>query len=245
LFCIPEATAETLTVKLQVALAASVAPARLTLADPAAAVMVPPQVPFRPLGVATISPAGIVSVKPIPLKEAPVFGLESVKVSEVLPFNATLATANALVKAGGWVTAILAEAVLPLPPSVEVTALVVLFSVPVAMAETFTAKVHAALAARVAPVRVTLPDPAVAAIVPPPQLPERPLGVATTRPAGSVSVNPIPLRELAVLGLDRAKVSEVVPFNATLAAPKVFEIVGGWVTGGGGGEPPEEPPPHA
>src|SRR5208337_557361 len=102
LFCIPAATAETLTVKLHVAPAASVAPDRLTLADPAtAAIVPPPQVPVRPLGDATISPAGIVSVKPIPLKEAPVFGLESVKVREVVPFSATLATAKVLVKVGG------------------------------------------------------------------------------------------------------------------------------------------------
>ena len=72
------------------------------LDDPAFAVIVPVlQLPFRLLGVATISPAGIVSVKPIPLKEAAVFGLESVKVREEVPFSATSATANAIVKFGG------------------------------------------------------------------------------------------------------------------------------------------------
>jgi hypothetical protein len=89
-----------------------------------------------------------------------------------------------------------------------------------------------------------LPDPAVAVIVPPPQLPETPLGVVTTRPVGNVSMNPTPLRELAVLGLVRVKVSEVVPFNATLAAANDFEIVGGRMPGGREA-PAEEPPPQA
>jgi len=137
----------------------------------------------------------------------------------------------------------LAVAVLPFPPSVEATALVVLFCVPAAVPETFTANVHEAPAVRVAPVRLTLPEPAFAVIDPPLQLPERPFGVATTRPVGSVSVKPIPPSELLEFGLDRLKVSEVAPFNVTLAAPKDFEIVGGRMVGGGG-ELPEEPPPH-
>jgi hypothetical protein len=47
----------------------------------------------------------------------------------------------------------------------------------------------------------------------------RPLGVATLCPAGSVSVNPIPLREAPLLGFVKVKVSDVAPFNGTLAAP--------------------------
>jgi hypothetical protein len=137
-----------------------------------------------------------------------------------------------------------AEAVLPLPPSVEVTASVVLFCVPVAIAEIFKANVHDTPAARVASDREMLSDPAVAVMVPPPQLPETPLGVVTMRPVGNVSANPIPLRELAVLGLLRAKVSEVVPCKATLAAPNDFEIVGGRMAGGLE-DPAEEPPPQA
>ena len=136
---------------------------------------------------------------------------------------------------------------LPFPASAEVTTLVVLFCIPVAMPETFTAKLHAALAARVTPDRLTLPDPAAAAIVPPPQLPVNPLGVDTTRPAGNVSVKPIPLREVPALGFDSVKVNDVAAFKFTLAAPKAFAIVGGnlFGGGGGGGGPPYEPPPHA
>ncbi len=150
---------------------------------------------------------------------------------------------------GCWldgVTVMLAEAVLPLPPSVEVTALVVSFCVPVAVAETFIAKLQEALAARVAAERLTLPDPAAAVMAPPPQLPVSPSGVATAKPAGRLSVKPIPVRDEPALGLDNWKVSEVVPFNAMFAAPKDIKSVGGSMATGGGvcGGPPEDPPPH-
>ena len=64
---LPAAEASTLTLKVQVALGASVAPDRLTTPDPAVALIVPPpHPPDNPLGVATSSPTGNVSVKPIP-----------------------------------------------------------------------------------------------------------------------------------------------------------------------------------
>lgn len=137
----------------------------------------------------------------------------------------------------------LAEAVLPPPPSVELTALVVLFCTPVAIAETSTVKLHEAPAASVAADSPTAPDPAVAVMLPPPQVPVRPLGVATSNPAGKVSVKPMPVSAVPELGLEIWKVSNVNPFNATLPAPNDFEIVGGTIVGGGGG-PAEEPPPH-
>ena len=86
---------------------------------------------------------------------------------------------------GGGVAAAtetLAEAVPPVPPSTEVTAPVVLFLVPAVVPVTPTLKVHPAPAASVAPVKRMPPDAAVATIMPPPQLPMRPLGVATKRP---------------------------------------------------------------
>lgn len=149
--------------------------------------------------------------------------------------------------AGCWLgptTVIWADAVPPLPASVEVTVLVTLFCMPAAVPVTFTAKVHEAAAARLAAERLTLFEPAAAVIVPPPQLPVDPLGVDTISPDGKVSVKPMPLREVAVLGLERLKVSVVVPFNATLAAPKAFVMVGGNMVGGGVLEP-DEPPPQA
>ena len=136
----------------------------------------------------------------------------------------------------------LAEAVLPLPPSFEVTAPVTLFCIPELIPETFTEKLHEALSASVAPERLTLADPAVAVIVPPPQLPVRPLGVDTVRPAGIASAKPTPLSDALVLGFDSVKVKVVVPFNGMLAAPNAFAMVGGEVWGGGGA--PDEPPPQ-
>jgi hypothetical protein len=141
-------------------------------------------------------------------------------------------------------TVIWAEAVPPFPASVEVTALVTLFCTPEPEPATFTAKVHEALAARLAPDRLTLFEPAAAVIVPAPQLPVNPLGVDTVSPDGKVSVKPMPFKEVAELGLDKLKVSVVVPFNATLVAPKAFVIVGGDMVGGGVPEP-DEPPPQA
>ena len=78
-----------------------------------------------------------------------------VKVSEVEPFSAMLAAPNDLGDRRRRATTImLAEAVPPVPPSVDVTLPVVLFCVPAAMPVTFTAKVQEVEAARVAPVRL-------------------------------------------------------------------------------------------
>lgn len=153
--------------------------------------------------------------------------------------------------AGCWLgpsTLTLAEAVLPVPPSVEVTAVVTLFCIPAVMPVTFTAKLQVEFAASVASEKLTLVAPAAAEIVPPPQLPDNPLGVEMTKPAGNVSVKPTPLRELLAFGLERVKVSEVPPLICRLAAPKAFEIVGGSIVGGGcplPDEPPPQPEMHA
>ena len=125
-------------------------------------------------------------------------------------------------------TTMLAEAVLPLPPSFEVTALVVLFCVPAVVPVTLTLNVHEALAASVAPAKLTLPDPAVAVIVPPPQLPVSPFGVATARPAGNASVKPTPVN-VEALGLVMVKLSEVDPLSGMLPAPNAIAMVGGKV----------------
>jgi len=144
----------------------------------------------------------------------------------------------------GPATMSVAEAVPPFPPSLEVTAFVVFFCVPEAVPATFTENEHETCADRVAIDRLTLLDPPAAVIVPPPQLPVSPFGVATTCPDGKGSVNPIPLKDWLVFGFDKLKVRVVVPFNATLAAPNALAIVGG-STVGGGVDPPEDPPPHA
>src|ERR1700685_4664485 len=137
----------------------------------------------------------------------------------------------------GPITVICADGALPFPASVEVAALVTLSCAPAVVPATFIAKVQEAPAARLAPERLMLFEPAAAVMVPPPQPPVSPFGVDTVSPAGRVSVEPIPLNEVAALGFDRLKVSVVLPFNATLAVPNAFEMVGGNFAGGGGGEP--------
>src|SRR5260221_167751 len=153
-----------------------------------------------------------------------------VKVSEVEPFSGMLAAPNALMMTGGVATLRLAVAVLPVPPLVEVTLPVVLTKFPEAVPVMLTVKVQVLLAAIVPPVSEMLPEPATAVAVPP-QVLVRPLGVATTRPAGRGSVKATPACGAAlVAGLVVEKVSEVAPFRGTAAAPKVLAIDGGATT---------------
>src|SRR5271165_843395 len=121
----------------------------------------------------------------------------------------------------------LVDAVAPFPPSLEVTTLVVLFLTPSVAPLTVTEKLHDALVARAAPDRLTFTDPAVAVIVPPPQLPVRPLGVDTLSPAGKESVNPTPVNMVLAFGFERLKVNVELPFSGMVDAPKALPIVGG------------------
>src|SRR5258708_18406358 len=189
----------------------------------------PPHEPVSPLGVAMINAPGKVSVKATPVS-ATVSGLVMVKLSVVLLPTMILAAPNALAMDGGATTAIEAEAVPPVPPSTEVTLPVVLFLVPAVVPVTFTENVHDVLAARVAPVRLMLPDPAVAVMVPPLQLPTKPFGVATTKPAGKVSVKPTPVSETTVLLFWMVKVSVVEPVSWILAALNALMMTGGATT---------------
>src|SRR4051794_40089735 len=108
----------------------------------------------------------------------------------------------------------LATAALPAPPLVEVTVPVVLRRVPAVVPVTLTTNRQEAPAAIVPPVRLTLLDPAVAVGVLPHE-PVSPLGVATTRPAGSVSVNATPVSTVDGLGLVMVKLRVVVPPTGT------------------------------
>ena len=198
---------------------------------PATAVTVPPHVLASPFGVATTRPAGSVSVKPTPVSAVPAFGLVSVNVSVVVPFTGMLSVPNALAIVGGATTVRLAEAVPPVPPSVEVTALVVLFLAPAVVPVTLTVSVHEPPAGRPPLASPTLPAPATAVTVPPHVL-ANPFGVATTSPAGSVSVKPTPPSVIPGFGLVSVNVSVVVPFTTMLATPKALAIVGGAAVGG-------------
>src|ERR1043166_26631 len=192
----------------------------------AVVVSVPPQtleVPF-----ATVNPVGSVSVNATPVSESTLAaGLMMVNVSEVVAFNAIVEGLNALAMDGGASTWTVAVAVLPVPPSVEVTAPVVLTCAPAAVPVTFTENVQLLFTAIVPPVRLIEFEPAVAVIVPVPQVPVRPFGVETTKPAGSVSVNATPVSPTVRFGFVMVKLKLVEPFSGMLAAPKAFAMLGG------------------
>src|SRR6266567_888458 len=212
LFFTPAVVPVTFTLKVHEALITKVAPASVMLPEPAAAVIVPPpHDPVRPFGVATTRPAGSVSVNATPVRGMVLAaGFVIVKLKLVEPFSGIVAAPNALVMVGGVATARFAVAVLPVPPLVELTLPVVLTKLPEAVPVTFTVTVQLLLAAMVPPVSETLPEPATA-VAAPPQVLVSPLGVATTRPAGSVSVNATPVSATALAaGFVSVNVSEVV-----------------------------------
>src|SRR5437879_6374325 len=92
-------------------------------------VTVPPQMVALALG--TVSPVGRSSVKPTPVSALGLAaGLVIVNVSAVESFGRMAVGLKPLVNEGGASTLMDADAVPPSPPSVEVTAVVVLFWVP-------------------------------------------------------------------------------------------------------------------
>src|SRR5260221_7621254 len=173
-------------------------------------VRVPPQT--AALALATVSPAGRVSLKPTPVS-ATALGLLMLKVRELVVLSGIEVGLKALAIEGGARTTMLAEATPPVPASIEVTAPVLLNFAPAVVPVTLTEKVQpaAGAAARVAPLRLMLPEPATAVIVPPPQAPDRPWGLATARPAARLSVKPAPPKEARGFGSARGKVSGGTP----------------------------------
>ena len=196
---LPACVAVTLTVTVQVLPRATVPPVKLAFPDPAVAVTLPPQVLIKPFGVDTTIPGGIESMNATPVSASPGLGLVIVIVSAEVPFNEMDDGLNALAMDGGERTVTFADAVPPVPPSVDVTLPVVLFFAPAVEPKIPTEKLHDEFCASVAPLRLIDPLAATAVMVPPPQLPTRLFGLFTTRPAGRLSVNPTPVRLLAAL----------------------------------------------
>ena len=166
----------------------------------------------------------------MPVRATVGFGLFTTKVSVVVPFNGIVAAPKDFVTVGGEVTVRVAVEVLPVPLSLAVTVTLFTFEPPV-VGVTFTLNVHEAALARVAPDKLTEPEPAAAVIVPPPQVPVRPLGVETIRPAGKLSVNAMPVSDTVLAaGLVMVKLNALVPFNGTAAGLNDFVICGGVAT---------------
>ena len=229
LICTPSLLPTTFTEIVQVALAASEAPAKVTVFEPGVAVTTPPQVVVKALGVATSKPAGRASVKLTPVNEVPEFGLVMLNVRLVLEPTGIASAVKLLLMLGGITTVMVAVEVLPAPPLAEVTVTELLCNPP-AVPVTLTEKVQLADAASEAPERLTEEDPAVAVIGPPPQEPVSPLGVDTTKPDGSMSVKATPVSVVFVFELVMVKLRLALPPKATVDAPKPFMMAGGLKT---------------
>jgi hypothetical protein len=104
-----------------------------------------------------------------------------------------------------------------------------LFITPEVVPVTLTEIVQDVPGARLAPERLTLPEPSTAVAVPLHVLVKFP-GVATTRPAGKLSVNATPFNVRFAFVLESVNVRLVVPFNGMVSAPKAFVIAGGLIT---------------
>jgi hypothetical protein len=140
----------------------------------------------------TVRPAGKVSLKPTPVSACAEFGLVMVKLSEVVPFSGMVDAPNAILIVGGDATEMEARAVLPVPPLFEVTAPVMLFCGPAAVAVTLTMTVHVSAAAMVPPEKVSVVSFVFGSKVPP-QLVLAPVVAATFKPEGRASVKPTPV----------------------------------------------------
>jgi hypothetical protein len=221
---------ETLIENVQEVLIGSVPPVRLMTFVPGTAAMTPlPQDPACPFGVAITRPAGSVSLTATPLSAAVVFTLLMLNVSEVVPFSGILDAPNAVPMVGGPTTIRLMFEVLPLPPSVEVTA-TLLFLIPPVLPVTFREIVQEAPGASVAADKVTDDDPGTAEVVPPHVL-LKAFGVDITNPAASVSVNAIPVSEIVLpAGAVMVTVSDVKFVVEMLGAPNDETMLGGAAT---------------
>ena len=230
LLLVPEVVGVTSTLTAHELLAVIPPPVRLMEVLPAAAVNVPPQLSLALGTAATCRPVGKLSVTATPLKAVPVFGLVMVKVRVEVPPTAVVVGEKALLMLGGATTVSVTVLLLePVPPSVEVTAPVVLDLVPAVLPVTFTLMLHELLSAIPPPLRLMLLLAAVAVRVPPHVL-LAPFGVATISPETRVSEKATPLKAVPVLGLVMVNVTLVEPLSGILLAPNALVMVGGATT---------------
>src|SRR5258708_35633838 len=165
----------TSTLRVHDRLCATVPPLRLITPVPATAVTLPLQVLLTlGVGATTNVPVldGSVSLKATLVRSpaAVVFGLLMVKVTVAIPFSGMLTEGlNALLMVGGATTVMLAIAVLPVPPLLEVTCTLLLFT-PGVVPFTVTETVQEEFGATLAPDKLTLPLPSTAVAVPPLQV---------------------------------------------------------------------------
>jgi len=182
------------------------------VATPALSVPVPMEVP---LSRKVTVPVGV----PDPGAEAETV---AVKVTD-WPKTEGLAEEVTVVVVFDLFTVRLAFAVVDVPPGVEVTC-TLLFLTPIDVPVTFSDTVQLAKFARLPPDKLAEPDPATAVAVPL-QVLLRLLGVATTTPAGKVSVNATAVSVPPVPGLLMVNVSEDVALKTIVVGEKAFATV--------------------
>jgi hypothetical protein len=229
LFFTPVDVAVSVTRNVQLAPAGIAALAKLTANACGPTPGAPPQL-FDTDGVgATLNPDGSGSANVTPVNGVVVFGFVNVNVNVVFAPTRTGDGLKAFASDGGNATMTDSFAVLPVPPSVEVTAPLVLFFVPAVVPFTFTCTVQLPEAGIDPPVNATEPLPAVAATVPP-HVFDNPFGVPTTNPLGRLSLNATPDSPVAEFGFVIVNRSVVVPLIGNTDLPNTLAIDGGDTT---------------
>jgi hypothetical protein len=216
----------TVTMKMQLPPWAIVPPVSAIVLGAVVVTVPPPQPLAEPL--ATVNPAGSVSVTATPVSPTVEFGLVMVKLSTLVPFSGTVAASNDFIIVGGPTTVI--GAVLLVPPgpvSFELMLPVVLLFGPAEVPVTVIEKVQLPPPATDPPLKLIKLPPLVVT-VPPPHAGLLPL--ATVKPAGSVSVKLTPVMPSEALVLVMVNVRLVVPPSGIVAAPKALLIVGAVAT---------------
>ena len=201
----------------------NVSPESGSIFEPVTAVIVPlGQLLVRPG--ATRRPPGMVSVNAIPFSEFEGFELVTVKVTLVSVTKLISVLAKDPLSAGGARETNVAVAVFPVP-ALE-PAVTELPNVAQTLAITLALMVQDEEAANVMPVRVMVPEPDTAVIVPLGHVVLSPLGVDAGRPDGKLSVKLMPARELP-FGLVKVNIRLATPLTGTVAEPNASEIVAG------------------
>ena len=133
----------------------------------------------------------------------------------VVPFGEMFGSPKAFAIDGGDSTVKVADAVVPVPPSFEVTGPVTLGFAPAVVAVMLTDTVHVALAVRVPAEKLRVVLPALGANVPHGVLT---LGAAATcRPDGNVSLKLTPANPVPEFGLVNVNANVAVPFSGNVA----------------------------
>jgi hypothetical protein len=215
----------TVTLNIQLPLGATDAPVSEIVRVAATVVTVPPQAEKLPS--ATLNPAGSTSVNATPVIVVEAFKFMMANVRVDVPPTAIEVGLKDLAMLGGLRTVMLAEAVLPVPPLVDVTLPVVLVKVPSEAPVTVTLKVQVPPPAIDAPLSEIVRVAAVVVTVP---LQAAKLPFATLKPTGSTSVNATPVSASEGFGLVIVNVRVDVPPTAMVVGLNDLLMLGGATT---------------